>query len=381
MSRIPVEDDSAVTRFHLDDLQVAAAHVLPSQVWDFVAGGSGRERTLAANRAALDRLYVMPRVMTDVSAVTMGTELLGTKASLPVAVAPMAYQRLLHPEGELASAAAAAAAGIPFTVSTLSSYRMEDIAAVGGVTWFQLYWLRDRGLVTELVRRAEDSGCRALLVTVDVSEMGRRFRDLRNGFALPPEVTAANLAPQNASGAHERGGTGSALATHTRALFHPGVTWDDLAWLRERTRLPLVLKGVLDPDDADLAATLGVAGLVVSNHGGRQLDGAIPSIEALPAVRDAVAGRCALLLDSGIRSGEDVLKALALGASGVLLGRPVLWGLALDGEYGVREALSMLSAELSSAMTLAGCPDVPTTRRLRVVADSRPDGSDRWEGI
>ena len=356
----------------LDDLATAAKAVLPRDVWDFVSGGSGTESTLAANRAIFDQLHVVPRVLTDVSTSTTAVELVGTQVRLPFVIAPMAYQRLLHPEGELAAARATAAQGIPFTISTLSSHPIEDIAAIGGLTWFQLYWLRDRGLVTELVKRAEDSGCRALMVTVDVPRMGRRLRDIRNNFALPVHVTPANFTPDAARGAHDRQIGASAVATYTNLAFDPTLSWDDLAWLRERTRLPLLLKGVLDPEDAKLAVSLGVTALVVSNHGGRQLDGAVTSIDALPAVRDAVAGSCELLLDSGVRCGTDVLKALALGASGVLLGRPVLWGLAVDGENGVRAALTLLDEELRTAMALSGCPDLPSTRRLRVVAGPYP---------
>lgn len=362
----------AVSLLCLDDFAAAAEAVLPHDVWDFISGGSGTESTLTANRAAFDQLHIFPRAFADVSANTITSELVGTPVRLPFAIAPMAYQRLLHPEGELAAARAAATQGIPFAISTLSSQPIEDIAAIGGLNWFQLYWLRDRGLVTELVRRAEDSGCRALMVTVDMPRMGRRLRDIRNGFVLPVDVTAANLTPDAARGAHTRQTGVSAVAAHTSLAFDPTLSWDDLAWLRERTRLPLVLKGILDPEDAALAAALGVTALVVSNHGGRQLDGAVTSINALPAVRDAVAGRCELLLDSGVRSGTDVLKALALGASGVLLGRPVLWGLAVDGENGVRAALTLLDEELRTAMALSGCPDLTSIRRLRVVAGPCP---------
>jgi 4-hydroxymandelate oxidase len=357
----------------LEDLAAAAEAVLPRDVWDFVSGGSGAELTLTANRIVFDQLRVVPRILTDMSDRTKtATELVGTPVRLPFAIAPMAYQRLLHREGELATARAAAARGILFTISTMSSHPIEEITGIGGLTWFQLYWLRDRGLVTELIRRAEDSGCRALMVTVDVPCMGRRLRDIRNGFALPTDVTVANLTPDVARGAHDCQAGVSAVAAHTSLAFDPTMSWDDVAWLQERTQLPLVLKGVLHPADAAMAASLGVAGLVVSNHGGRQLDGAVTSIEALPAVRDAVAGRCELLLDSGVRCGTDVLKALALGASGVLLGRPVLWGLAADGENGVDTALKLLDDELRTAMALSGCPDLTSTRRLQVVAGPCP---------
>ncbi|GAA4826351.1 alpha-hydroxy acid oxidase [Streptomyces ziwulingensis] len=350
-----------------DDVERLARRVLPCAVRDFVAGGSGTETTLAANRRALDRVHLVPRVLRDVSRASTAASLLGSDALLPAAVAPVAYQRLLHPEGELALARAAAAHGVPFTVSTLSSRPVEEIAATGAMTWFQLYWLRDPGERRALVRRAEDAGCAAVLLTVDVPWMARRPRDVRNGFALPPDVTAAHLAPRGPSRAHDASRGGSAVAAHTAQAFAPAVTWRDVAELRSLTRLPLVLKGVLAAEDAARAADLGVDGLVVSNHGGRQLDGAVPAVDALADVVAAAAGRCAVLMDSGVRSGTDVLRALALGADGVLLGRPLLWGLAAGGEAGARHVLGLLARELRDALGLAGCADIAAARRLETV--------------
>lgn len=358
------EDRGAVC---LEDMRRLAEAALPGDVWDFVEGGSGSEVTMAANRAALDGVGIIPRVLRDVSGCDTGCELVGGTASLPVAVAPVAYQRLLHPEGELALARAAKEAGVPFTIATLSSHPLERIAEVGGSTWFQLYWLRDRELRHELVRRAEDAGCQALVLTVDVPWMGRRLRDVRNRFALPAGVTAANLDAGAASQAHRSLPGGSAVAAHTSTEFAPSLTWSDLEQLRARTGLPLVLKGVLAPDDAARAADLGVDAVVVSNHGGRQLDGAVASAEMLQAVCQAVGGRCQVLLDSGIRSGTDVLRALALGAAGVMVGRPLLWGLAADGEQGARQVLSLLAQELRDALGLAGCGGVADARRLDTV--------------
>ncbi|MFI1678024.1 alpha-hydroxy acid oxidase [Streptomyces sp. NPDC020607] len=353
----------------LADAERAAATVLPAAVRDFVAGGSGAEVTLDANRAALDRVFLVPRVLRDVSACTTGTTLLGRPARLPLALAPVAYQRLVHPEGELAAARAALAAGVPFTVSTLSSVPVERLTALDGTVWFQLYWLRDAEGSPDLVRRAEDAGAEAIMLTVDVPWMGRRLRDVRNRFALPDHVRAAHLA-EGPSAAHRvPSGTGaaSALAAHTEAVFSPALTWSSVEALRERTRLPLVLKGILAAEDAVRAAECGVDAVVVSNHGGRQLDGALPSVDALPEVVAGVAGRCEVLLDSGIRSGTDVLRALALGASGVLVGRPALWGLAVGGEGGVRRVLDLLAVEFRDALGLAGCADVTDARELRTV--------------
>jgi 4-hydroxymandelate oxidase len=222
--------------------------------------------------------------------------------------------------------------------------------------------------VSDLIQRAEEAGCRALVLTVDVPRIGRRLRDMRNGFALPDEITAANLRDDAARLARRPPAGASGLAIHTNQAFDPSLSWADVAWLRERTRLPLVLKGILHPEDARRAAEHGASAVVVSNHGGRQLDGAVASISALPGVCAAVADRCEVLLDSGIRSGTDVLKALSLGASGVLLGRPALWGLANGGARGAAQVLSLLADELTEAMMLAGCPDVASARLLRATA-------------
>jgi 4-hydroxymandelate oxidase len=350
------------------DAERVAETSLPVQVRDYVAGGSGAELTLRANRAALDELQVVPRVLADVSACDPAATLAGCPAALPVVVAPMAYQRLVHPDGEVGLAAAAAQAGLPYTAAMLSSVTLEEIAQAAGCLWLQLYWLRDRGVLIDLVRRAEAAGCRALVLTVDVPEVGRRLRDLRNGFAFPAGIYPANL-PRGGESHHGQPGTPgqSALANLSAAAFDPSLNWADVGWLAEQTRLPVLLKGVLDADDARQAAAAGAAGIVVSNHGGRQLDGAVPSITALPWIVDAVAGRCPVLLDSGIRSGVDVLKAVACGAAGVMLGRPALWGLAADGAAGAGRVLALLAEELRHAMMLAGCPDLAAVRGLRTV--------------
>ncbi|MFD8708435.1 alpha-hydroxy acid oxidase [Kitasatospora sp. NPDC059648] len=343
-----------------------ARSALSPGVWDWLAGGAEREHTLAANRAAFDRLALVPRVLADVSVCDTSAVLVRSRSALPVAVAPVAYHRLFHPDGELASARAAAAAGVPFTVGTLSSVGFEELAATGATLWFQLYWLRDRGRLLDLVAAAAAAGSECLVVTADVPYMGRRLRDARNAFSLPGDVRAALLEGGATGRAHRASAEVSAVAAHTAELLSPAVTWADLAWLRERTELPLVVKGVLDPTDALRAAELGAAAVVVSNHGGRQLDRAVPSLTALPAVAEALAGRgCQVLLDSGVRGGSDVLTALALGASGVLLGRPLIWGLAAAGEPGCARVLELLAAELRHSLGLAGCADLAAAAELR----------------
>jgi 4-hydroxymandelate oxidase len=351
--------------FSVRDAEQAAARTLPADIMDFIAGGSEAEVTLAANRAALDAVFLTPRVLTGITACDASATLVGCSSALPVAIAPMSYQRLVCPEGEVGMARAAKAAGIPLTLSMMSSCPLEEVAAVGATLWQQLYWLRDRGQVTEMVRRAEEAGCGALVLTVDVPRMGRRLRDMRNGFTLPPDVTAANLHGAETGLLHRHTAGSSGVTVHTNQIFDPTLSWADVDWLRAETRLPLVLKGILDPADARRAVEHGASAIVVSNHGGRQLDGAVASAAALPAIREVVRGRCDVLLDGGIRGGTDVLKGLALGASGVLLGRPALWGLACGGQPGAARVLSLLAEELTVAMHLAGCPDVASARALR----------------
>ncbi|KOX21728.1 2-hydroxy-acid oxidase [Saccharothrix sp. NRRL B-16348] len=345
-----------------DAERLAAEHLAP-EVRDFVSGGAGDEVTLAANRAAFDRVSVVPRSLVDVSRCDTGRDLFGAWSSLPLAIAPMAYQRLVHPDGESGVARAAAAAGVPNVLGMLGAEPIEDVAAAGGAHWLQLYWLKDRQVVADLLRRAEGVGCRAVVLSVDVPVMGRRVRDLRNGFALPPGMRPVNIGGD----VGERRAGDSAVARHTSAVFDPSLKWSDLDWIKEHTRLPLVLKGILSPEDARQAVESGVDGLVVSNHGGRQLDGAVPSLDILPDVVDAVGGRCRVLLDSGVRTGVDVLRALALGADAVLLGRPVLWGLAAAGRPGVTAVLDVIRQEFETALRLAGCRDVEDARRLRTV--------------
>jgi 4-hydroxymandelate oxidase len=328
---------------------------MPADVWDYIAGGSGTEATLAANRAAFGRLVLRPRVLVDVSSCDPSASLLGIDLPAPIGIAPMAYHRLAHPEGEVATARAAG--GLLFVVSVFASRRLAEIAAVAsGPLWLQLYWLRERRALVDLIRQAEALGYRAIVLTADLPRVGRRLRDQRNGFAVPAGIAAVNVDPTVMASTGVRRAGVSAIEQHAREQLDPAAGWSDLAWLMSRTSLPVVLKGVLTAEDARLAVERGVAAVVVSNHGGRQLDGAPASLDALPEVVDAVAGECPVLVDGGIRSGADVLKALALGASTVLVGRPVLWGLACGGADGARDVLRLLVAELEDAMVLSGRP-------------------------
>jgi isopentenyl diphosphate isomerase/L-lactate dehydrogenase-like FMN-dependent dehydrogenase len=320
---------------------LAQAHIEPS-AWDYYQSGSDDEVTLQANRKAFECIRLRPRVLVDVSACDMRTTVLGTPISMPILIAPSAFHGLAYPEGECATASGAGKAGALMVVSTSSTRSLEDIAsAANGPLWFQLY-IQDRQGSEELVHRATAAGYRALVVTVDSPRWGHKERAIRSGFRSPLK---ANFA----------GG----VAAEEVVPF----TWESLEWLRSLTSLPIVLKGILTAEDAALAVKYSIDGIIVSNHGGRQLDGALPSIEALPEVVEAAGRHCEVYIDGGIRRGTDVLKALALGAQAVLVGRPALWGLAVNGAEGVSHVLELLHTELELAMVLAGCPTLDSIDR------------------
>ncbi len=343
----------------IDDLEACARARLTAQAYGYIASGADDEFTLNENRRGFARWLFRPRVLVDVSEIHTNVELFGHELTLPVLLAPTAFQALSHPEGELATARAAAAAGTAFVASTLSSFALEEIAAVtSGPLWFQIYVAADRGITETLVQGAAAAGYEALCVTVDAPVLGRREADERNGFQLPEKAVPRNfLRFLDLSAASEARG-GSALTRLINQLLDPTLSWRDLAWLRRLTDLPLLVKGIMTAEDAREAVAQGVDGIVVSNHGGRQLDSVPASIDALPEIVEAVEGRCPVLLDGGIRRGTDIVKALALGADATLIGRPYVWGLAAGGEAGVRHALKLLHDELRTALALLGCPKI-----------------------
>jgi 4-hydroxymandelate oxidase len=350
------------------DFEALARAKLDRGAFDYFAGGAGDERTLAMNVRGFERYVFRPRVLVDMSRVDTSTTVLGEPVSMPILLAPTAFHRVAHPEGERATARAAGAAGTIMCISTVASTSIEEIAAAAtGPLWFQLYVYKDPGITREMIARAERAGCRALAVTVDTPRLGRRERDARNDFVLPDGIGPANFAAIHHLVASRATAEGHpAFAAQVEQLFDPSLDWKKVEWLRSITKLPLLLKGVLTPEDARLAVQAGLAGVIVSNHGGRQLDGAEATIVALPRVVEAVAGAIPVLMDGGIRRGAHVLTALALGAQAVLIGRPYLWGLAVNGQQGVRDVLALLREELELAMMLSGRPTIASIDRSLV---------------
>src|SRR6476646_5013384 len=337
-----------MTYLNVDDYEREAERLLDPGVLGYFAGGAGDERTLRDNVEAFSRWQLRPRVLVDVGEVTTATTVLGREVSMPLLVAPTAFQRLAHPDGEVATARAAAEVGTVMCQSTLSSVTPAELAAAapGATQWFQLYWSSDRGFTQGLVEAAVEAGFAALMLTVDLPVAGRRERDVRASFALPDDLPLPNL-PQ----ALRRENFHQAL----HAVVDDTLTWSDLEWLRSICPLPLLVKGVLTAEDALLAAEHGAAAVVVSNHGGRQLDGVPPTLDVVPEVVEAVGERVEVLVDGGIRRGRDVLKALALGARATLSGRAILYGLAAAGEQGAADVLRLLRAEVELGLKLLGC--------------------------
>ena len=379
-----------------DRLEQAAKSRMSPEAFAYIAGGAGQERTIAANRAAFDRWQIVPRMLRDVSDRDLSVELFGRRLPAPFLIAPIGVLELAHRDADVAVGKAAAAEGVPMIFSNQASRPMEQIAGAMGdaARWFQLYWSTSNDLVASFVARAEACGCEALVVTLDTKMLGWRSRDLEqahlpfatgrgiaqytsdpvfrsmvdpstvetSGLPTPTAVKSLLQATRSYPGSFTsnlRSKAGVAAVRKVMEVYsRPSLTWADFAWLRGQTRLPIVLKGILHPDDARLAIEHGLDGIVVSNHGGRQVDGSIGSLDALPAVAEAVGGRIPVLFDSGVRGGADAFKAIALGATAVLLGRPYVYGLALQGEAGVRDVIRNLVADFDLTMALSGCRSV-----------------------
>jgi L-lactate dehydrogenase (cytochrome) len=374
----------------IEDLRVIARRRIPRALFDYIDRGSYDERTWTRNRDDLRAIELRQRVMVDVSRLTVGTTVLGEQWKMPVALAPTGLTGFFHRDGEIETARAAEASGVPFCLSTMSICSIEDVrAAVDGRFWFQLYLMRDRGFNAALIARAQAARCSALMLTLDLPLQALRRRDPKNGLSVPPRLTAANaweifMRPRwlasvllgrrrtlgNLAAFFPERGIGE-LSEWVGGQFDPSITWKDVAWVRQRWPGKLILKGILDAADARLAIDAGVDAIVVSNHGGRQLDGTTSTIAALPGVVSAVAGRCEVLLDGGVTSGQDVLKALALGARACLIGKAFLYGLAARGGGGVSLALEIIRRELEISMGLCGENDVQQAGPHMVISRSR----------
>jgi (S)-2-hydroxy-acid oxidase len=364
--------DSAVTTpvrlaapVKLDDFEPAARAILPQGIFDYIAGGAEDEATLRGNREAFARYRFRFKVLASADPPDLTNELLGQHVRMPVHLAPTALHRMAHPDGEVAVYRAASDCGIAFCLSTLSSVSIEEVAAAArGVRWFQLYMHPERAISASFAERAEDAGYSAILLTVDLPIAGRRERDLRNAFSMPEGVSYMNLLGKRSPEAAE---TSDAFAQMVNAQIDPALGWDDLEWLVASTSLPVIVKGLVRADDARRAVAAGARGLIVSNHGGRQLDYAVASLDALVEVVEAVGRDVPVLMDGGVRRGTDVLKALCLGASGVLIGRPYLYALAVGGADGVRRMLAMLRDEIEVSMSLLGVKTLSELSRDLVI--------------
>jgi isopentenyl diphosphate isomerase/L-lactate dehydrogenase-like FMN-dependent dehydrogenase len=352
-----------IEAINLFELEMKARELLPQTPYDYYASGANDEITLRENRVAYERIALLPRMLVDVSERDMCTTVLGEPVSMPILIAPTAFQGFAHPKGEVATVKAAGEAKTLMTLSILSTFSIEEIMTVAtGPVWFQLYVFKDRAISASLVRRAEGAGCKAIVFTVDAPLLGRRERDVRNQFKMPDALSIKNLLP---GGLQEfRDGTASSgPAPCIASLFDTTLVWKDIEWLAGITTLPVLVKGILRSDDAQLAVKHGASGVIVSNHGARQLDTTPATISVLPEIVDAVDGKVEVYVDGGIRRGTDVLKAIAYGARAVFIGRPVLWGLASGAEAGVRYVLETLRQEFDLAMALSGCPTLSSITR------------------
>ncbi|XP_009586068.1 PREDICTED: hydroxyacid oxidase 1 [Fulmarus glacialis] len=351
------------------DFEEYAKKFLPKSVYDYYRSGADDQETLADNVAAFSRWKLYPRVLRDVSVMDLSTSVLGQRISMPVCVGATAMQRMAHADGETATAKACQAMGTGMMLSSWATSSIEEVAeaAPAGLHWLQLYVYKDREVTKSLVKRAERAGYKGIFVTVDTPFLGRRIDDVRNKFQLPPHLRLKNFSSSDlAFSSGKDFGENSGLAVYVAEAIDASVNWEDIRWLRGLTSLPIVAKGILRADDAKEAVKIGLNGILVSNHGARQLDGVPATIDVLPEIVEAVEGKVEVFLDGGVRKGTDVLKALALGAKAVFIGRPLIWGLVYQGEEGAKEVLQMLKEEFRLAMALTGCQRVEEIGRTLI---------------
>lgn len=354
---------------NVSEYEAIAKQKLPKMVFDYYASGAEDQWTLKENREAFSRILFRPRILIDVSRIDLTTTVLGFKISMPIMLAPTAFQKMAHPEGEYATARAASSAGTIMTLSSWSTSSVEEVASTGpGIRFFQLYVYKDRNVVAQLVRRAEKAGFKAIALTVDTPRLGRREADIKNRFTLPPFLTLKNFEGLDLGKMDKANDSG--LASYVAGQIDRSLSWKDVKWLQSITSLPILVKGVLTGEDARLAVQNGAAGIIVSNHGARQLDYVPATITALEEVVKAAQCRIPVFLDGGVRRGTDVFKALALGASGVFIGRPVVFSLAAEGELGVRKVLQMLRDEFELSMALSGCTSLNEITRKHIITES-----------
>ncbi|KAM8712076.1 hypothetical protein ACLKA7_012578 [Drosophila subpalustris] len=354
----------------VDDFERQADSKLEKTAKDYYKSGAGEQFTLNLNREAFKRLRLRPRYLRDVSKLDISCQIFGQQLKWPVGIAPTAMQKMAHPDGEIGNARAAGKAGSIFILSTLSTTSLEDLSAAAPDTlkWFQLYIYKDRSLTEKIVRRAEKANFKALVLTVDAPIFGHRRADVRNKFSLPSHLSLANFQGEQANGVVTEGGSG--INEYVANQFDASINWKDINWLKQLTHLPIILKGILTAEDAILAREFGCAGVIVSNHGARQIDTVPASIEALPEVAKAVGNDLVVMLDGGITQGNDIFKALALGAKTVFIGRPAVYGLAYNGQQGVEQLLDILKKDFEISMALTGCPKLSDIQSSMVVHES-----------
>lgn len=342
---------------NLNEYEILAGEKISSSAYDYYRGGADEEITLKENRSAFKKIFLKYRVLRDVSKVDLSTGILGTEISMPVLIAPTAFHKMAHPDGEIAVAKAASAEDTIMVLSTFSNSDMEEVVKANGKNvWFQLYVYKDREVTRELIHRAKNAGMKAIVLTVDAPYIGHREKDMKNKFSLPEHLSVKNLLPSSKEKFPVTDKSG--LAEYVSKNLDPSLSWKDIDWIKSVSDLPLIIKGIGCKEDASISVDCGVDGLIVSNHGGRQLDTCRATIDVLPEVAEAAGSKTEILIDGGIRKGTDVIKALALGAKAVLIGRPVIWGLACSGEKGVRDVLNILKYEIILAMALCGINSV-----------------------